>query len=70
NDRHVMPVQWSPTDQPLNVYRLETETELKPGQYELRLLVYDEETLEPLTYVDAAGNPAGQEAVLGLISVK
>ncbi|MEZ4656012.1 MAG: hypothetical protein R2911_00395 [Caldilineaceae bacterium] len=70
NDRHVMPGQWSPTDQPLNVYRVDTEADLKPGPYELRLLVYDEETLEPLTLVDAAGNPAGQEAVIGFINIK
>ncbi|MEZ4712387.1 MAG: hypothetical protein R3A44_34675 [Caldilineaceae bacterium] len=70
NDRHVMPGQWGPTDQPFNVYRLNTEADLKPGPYELRLLVYDEETLEPLTLVDAAGNPAGQEAVIGIINVK
>lgn len=69
NDRHLMPAQWSQGDQPLNVYRLESEEALKPGPYELRLLVYDEETLEPLTYVDVAGNPAGQEALLGLIEV-
>jgi hypothetical protein len=31
--------------------------------------VYDAETLEPLTLLDAAGQPAGQEATLGAIEV-
>ena len=44
-------------------------SDLTPGTYSLRLFVYDADTLEPLTLVDAAGNPAGQEATLGTIEV-
>jgi hypothetical protein len=44
--------------------------DLAPGAYTLRLLVYDADTLEPLTLVDAAGSPAGQEATLGTIEVE
>ena len=70
NDRHRAPSQWQPGDQPLNVYMLPLPADLAPGAYTLRLLVYDADTLEPLTLVDAAGNPAGQEATLGTIEVE
>lgn len=70
NDRHLMPVEWGETDEPLNVYWLPLPAEMDSGSYELRLLVYDERTLEPLTYVDDAGNPAGQEAVLGGVEIR
>ncbi len=70
NDRHRAPDQWQATDQPLNVYMLALPDDLAAGDYTLRLLVYDAETLEPLTLVDAAGNPAGQEATLGTFEVK
>jgi hypothetical protein len=69
NDRHRKPDQWQLTDQPLNVYWLPTPADLPAGEYELRLLVYDEETLEPLGLMDAGGNPAGMEAVLGKVQV-
>jgi hypothetical protein len=32
--------------------------------------VYDADTLEPLSFFDAAGNPAGQEAVIGTLEVQ
>ena len=70
NDRHRAPPQWQPQDRPLNVYMLPLPSDLTPGTYSLRLLVYDADTLEPLTLVDAAGNPAGQEATLGTIKVE
>ena len=70
NDRHRAPSQWGPQDRPLNVYMLPLSSDLTPGTYSLRLLVYDADTLEPLTLVDAAGNPAGQEATLGTIEVE
>ncbi len=69
NDRHLMPAEWSEGDQPLNVYLLELPADMPPGVAEIRALVYDADTLEPLTLVDAAGNPAGQEALLGSIGV-
>jgi len=69
NDRHRKPDQWQPADQPLNVYLLPTPADLPAGEYLLRLLVYDEETLEPLGLVDAAGQPAGIEAELGKVQV-
>jgi len=67
NDRHVMPGEWAQSDQPLNVYLLAPPADMPTGMYELRVLVYDAETLEPLTLVDGAGNPAGQEATLGTV---
>jgi hypothetical protein len=70
NDRHLTPPQWQPGDQPLNVYMLPLPADLAPGTYILRLLVYDADTLEPLTLVDDAGNPAGQEATLGTVKIE
>ncbi len=64
NDRHLLPSQWQESDQPLNVYLLETPAPLPPGAYQVRLLVYDAETLEPLSFIDQAGNPQGIEPVL------
>lgn len=69
NDRHRMPSEWALADQPLNVYALPTSADLEVGLYEVRLLVYDAETLEPLSYLDKAGNPAGVEVVLAQIQV-
>ena len=56
-------------DQPLNVYLLALPEDMPAGVAEIRALVYDADTLEPLTLVDEAGNPAGQEALLGSIGV-
>jgi mannosyltransferase len=70
NDRHLMPDEWDMEDQPLNVYRVETSEDLPPGTYNLRLLVYDADTLEPLGLVDEAGNPAGIEATIGSITIE
>jgi len=69
NDRHLLPAEWSKMDRPLNVYTVPTPPDLAPGPYEVRLLVYDAETLAPLTYVDLAGNPAGIEAILGTVQM-
>jgi hypothetical protein len=70
NDRHLAPAEWAAEEQPINVYLLETSAELAEGDYELRLLVYDAETLEPLTMVDAADTPAGIEAPMGRVKVE
>lgn len=70
NDRHLAPSQWHIGDRPLNVYGIRVPDDLPTGVYTLRLLVYDAETLAPLEVVDAAGNPAGQEATLGTVSVR
>jgi hypothetical protein len=70
NDRHRLPAEWNETEQPLNLYLLELPADLAAGSYELRLLVYDAETLAPLSYLDEAGNPAGVEVVLGVVRVE
>jgi mannosyltransferase len=69
NDRHRAPDQWQPEDRPLNVYRLSVPADLAPGRYSVRVLVYDADSLEPLTWIDAAGNPAGIEPEVGLVEV-
>jgi hypothetical protein len=69
NDRHVAPAEWGDNDRPLNVYQLVAESPLPPGAYDLRLLVYDAESLEPLEILDVAGNPAGIEAPLGRVTI-
>jgi hypothetical protein len=70
NDRHLIPALWGPADQPLNVYLLPLPEDLPPGEYAVRVLVYDADTLEPLALVDEAGAPAGQEATLGTVRVE
>ena len=60
NDRHLMPDEWSLTDQPLNVYRLQISPDLPSGAYELRLLVYDADTLEAI----------GPEEMIGYIKIE
>ncbi|MEZ4621265.1 MAG: hypothetical protein R2867_37980 [Caldilineaceae bacterium] len=69
NDRHRLPAEWDDEEQPLNLYLLETPAGLAAGSYELRLLVYDADTLEPLSFLDEADNPAGIEEVLGEVVV-
>ncbi len=69
NDRHRAPEQWQPDDRPLNVYRLRVPADLAPGRYSVRVLVYDADSLEPLTWIDAAGNPAGIEPEAGVVEV-
>ena len=64
NDRHLMPGEWRLEEQPLNVYKLATDDDIEPGTYSVRLLVYDADTLEPISFVDEAGNPAGVEVTL------
>ncbi len=70
NDRHLAPAQWQPDDQPLNVYLLDLPPDLPAGDYTLRVLVYDADTLAPIDVLDAAGNPAGSEATVGEIHVE
>ena len=43
---------------------------LPVGQYEIKVLVYDAETLEPLGLQDAAGTPTGIEATLGQVRIE
>ncbi len=69
NDRHLMPAEWSFDDRPLNVYMLELPDDLPDGDYALKLLVYDADTLQPLGLTDAAGNAAGVEATIATIAV-
>lgn len=69
NDRHLLPAEWNAADQPFNVYKLDVPAELVAGEYEVRVLVYDADTLEPLGTVDKAGNPAGVEATLGTVTI-
>mgnify|MGYP000026061654 CR=1 FL=1 len=69
NDRHLRTPEWTLDDQPLNVYELPIPTDLAAGEYEVRLIIYDAETLEARTYFDIAGNPAGIEAKLGIVQI-
>jgi mannosyltransferase len=69
NDRHLAPAYWSMEDEPLGVYLFTIPEDLAPGQYTLRLLVYDAEDLNPLTWIDEAGNPAGVEPELTTVEI-
>ncbi|MCS6827975.1 MAG: glycosyltransferase family 39 protein [Caldilinea sp.] len=69
NDRHLAPAYWSIEDRPLGVYLLAAPDDLASGQYALRLLVYDAENLNPLPWIDEAGNPAGIEPELATLEM-
>ena len=69
NDRHLLASEWSMEDTPLNVYMLDLPDELPSGQYTLRLLVYDAETLEPLALVNPPDPAFGLEAELGTLQI-
>jgi len=69
NDRHRAPDQWQAEERPLGVYLLTAPEDLAPGHYSVRLLVYHADTLAPLTWIDAAGNPAGIEPELGVVAL-
>lgn len=69
NDRHLMPSEWALDDQPLNVYLLDVPDDLSPGVYDIGLLVYDANTLEPLEFMDEAGNASGIESVIGSVEI-
>jgi hypothetical protein len=69
NDRHLSPAEWSSSDRPLNVYQLALPPDLPDGYYSLKLLVYDEETLDPIEVVDEAGNGAGIEVEIGQVEI-
>ncbi len=70
NDRHRLPSEWDEREAPLNLYLLALPTDLPAGRYAVRLLVYDAETLAPLSIVDGAGNPAGIEKDVGTVEVQ
>jgi len=49
--------------------KLDVPPTLPPGDYTLRLLVYDAETLAPLDVLNVAGNPEGVELDLGSLRI-
>lgn len=53
NDRHLRTTSWQPGESALVVHSLELPTE--PGTYLLTLVLYDENTLEPVGLRDASG---------------
>jgi mannosyltransferase len=69
NDRHLAPSEWWSDDRPLNVYSVPVPPDAPPGLYEVRLLVYDEETLEPHMGTDENGQPV-LEPVLDMIEIR
>lgn len=69
NDRHLLPAEWAEQDRPLNVYLLETGLDWPPGEYAIGLLVYDADTLEPLSAADASGAASGVEVTLAQITL-
>lgn len=53
NDRHLRTTSWQPGESALAVYSLELPAEA--GTYVLTLVLYDEDTLEPVALLDAEG---------------
>jgi mannosyltransferase len=52
NDRHLRTTSWLPGETALNVYSLEPPG---PGTYTLTVVLYDEDTLEPVAALDGGG---------------
>lgn len=72
NDRHLLPGEWARDDRPLNVYMLDFDQPPAPGIYELRVLVYDEDSQSTIAWphvTDPAQAIDGVELILGQISV-
>ena len=66
NPNHSRTSNWTP-DQPVEtLYHMEIPPDLKPGEYELRLIVYDYETLQPTVEL-GVWKP---EAVLAFLQVE
>ncbi|NLF13933.1 MAG: hypothetical protein GX597_19290, partial [Anaerolineaceae bacterium] len=53
NDRHLRTTSWQPGEVAFNVYSLPLPAE--PGAYTLTLVLYDEDTLEPVGLLDGSG---------------
>lgn len=54
NDRHLAPSQWSAADVPLGVYAVRAEPGTPPGDYTLKVAVYDPVTLAQLPAAGSA----------------
>ncbi len=66
NPNHSRTNDWSPEQPVETLYHMEIPRDLKPGEYELRLIVYDYETLQPTVEL-GVWKP---EAVLGFLQVE
>ncbi|MXY92275.1 MAG: hypothetical protein F4Y42_02380 [Caldilineaceae bacterium SB0664_bin_27] len=66
NPNHSRTNNWSPEQPVETLYHMEIPPDLKPGEYELRLVVYDYETLQPTVEL-GVWKP---EAVLGFLQVE
>ncbi len=60
NDRHLAPSQWSADDTPLGVYAVHADPGTPPGQYTLKLAVYDPDTLAQLPAAGSTFTTLGQ----------
>jgi len=69
NDRHLQIPHWGPEDRPLNTYLVDVPAEAPAGTYSWQMAVYDPATLEPVSWVDQAGQLHGEPATLGRIRV-
>jgi hypothetical protein len=61
NDRHLHTTSWQPGEPALNVYRLDLPPQ--PGTYTLTVVLYDQDTLQPVGLLDGGG----VEPVLGTL---
>lgn len=66
NPNHSRTDDWSPEQPVETLYHMEIPPDLKPGEYELRMVVYDYETLQPTVEL-GVWKP---EAVLGFLQVE
>ncbi|MCS7220661.1 MAG: glycosyltransferase family 39 protein [Anaerolineae bacterium] len=69
NDRHLTLPHWGDGEEALNVYAVPLAVGSPPGTYMLKVAVYDPDTGERLSRLDAAGAAQGTDAPLGTIEV-
>ncbi len=69
NDRHLTLPYWGDGEEALNVYAVPLAVGSPPGTYTLKVAVYDPDTGERLSRLDAAGAAQGTDATLGAVEV-
>ncbi len=67
NDRHLAPLHWTATEQPLGVYLVRAAPATPPGTYTVKMAVYDPVTLTQLSAVGQGTQ--GTFAILGQVTL-
>jgi len=63
-------MHWHPGELIVDPHRVPLPPNLPPGRYQVRVGMYDEQTIMRLPVVDAAGQPVDNQVLLSLVQVK